>query len=151
MNKFSMKSIPAAVALTAALAFSAHAQNTGVRVGANTNISSDVRANATGGGASVGTNANVNTSTNTSVDNSNAPGVRGAAARTGDRVGNAIGRAGNAVGSATERVTRAPRNAIKSGAARADRGINKGLRTDGPSAATGATVDTSTGNPNQQK
>lgn len=125
MNKFSMRILPAAVALTATLAFAAHAQD-GVRIGTNSNISADVRANASAGGSSSG--ASVNSNTNASVNND------GTVKRAVKRTGNAVQRTGNkvegAVGNAAD-ATRSgayrAKNAVGGVAARADNAIQRNL------------------------
>lgn len=128
MNKFSMRSLPVAVALTATLAFVAHAHD-GVRIGANSNISADVRANAGAGTAgTAGTSVNSNTHTNASVNSD------GTVTRAVKRTGNAVQRTGNkvegAVGDAAD-ATRSgayrAKNAVGGVAARADNAIQRNL------------------------
>lgn len=126
MNKFSMRSIPALVALSATLAFAAHAQD-GVRIGTNSNISADVRANA-GSGASVNSNTTVNTNASASANSD------GTVKRAVKRTGNAVQRTGNkvegAVGNAAD-ATRSgayrAKNAVGGAAARADNAIQRNL------------------------
>jgi hypothetical protein len=126
MNKFSIRAIPAAVALTATLAFAAHAQ-VGVRTGTNTNISADVRANA-GSGASVNsnTNASVNTNASANSDGTVKRAVRktgNAVQRTGNKVEGAVGNAADATRDGSYRA----KNAVGGVAARADGAIQRNL------------------------
>jgi hypothetical protein len=120
MNKFSMRALPAALALMATLAFNAHAQD-GVRTGVNSNISADVRANA-------GTGASVNSSTNASVKSD------GAVKRAAKRTGNAVQRTGNKVENAVGNAADATRDgayrakdAVGGVAAKADSAIQRNL------------------------
>lgn len=127
MNKFTTRSLPAAVALAATLAFAAHAQD-GVRLGTNSNISADVRANASNGGVSATSNTNATVNTNASTNSDNA------VKRTAKRTGNAVQRTGNkvegAVGNAAD-ATRSgayrAKNAVGGAAARADSAIQRNL------------------------
>jgi hypothetical protein len=124
MNKFSLRVIPAAVALTATLAFAAHAQ-VGVRTGTNSNISADVRANA-GSGASVNTNANVNANTSANSDGTVKRAVKktgNAVQRTGNKVEGAVGNAADATRDGSYRA----KNAVGGVAARADSAIQRNL------------------------
>lgn len=144
MNKFSMRSIPAAVALTAVMTFVAHAQmGGGVRDGVNSNIGNDVRTNAnTSVTAGMGTGASVSSHTPTRVQAND-----GAVTRAAKRTGNAVQRTGNRVGVAADKAAGATRsgayrakNAVSNTAARADRGIQNNLpgsRNAGPAAEVG--------------
>ncbi|MEO8024097.1 hypothetical protein [Polaromonas sp.] len=139
MNKFSMRSIPAAAALVVTLAFSAHAQvsvDTGVRTGVNTNIGSDVRANAGVGvnaeASSMGTatrsgsSAGVNSDTRVGAQTSGS-GVKGTVSRAANKTENAVergahaaqrgaGKAVNSVGNVARRADRRIKNALPANA-----------------------------------
>lgn len=124
MNKFSTRSLPAAVALAATLAFAAHAQD-GVRIGANSNISADVRANASNasnGGASVSTNTNASVNSDSTVKRA-AKRTGNAVQRTGNKVEGAVGDAADATRSGAYRA----KNAVGGAAARADNAIQRNL------------------------
>ena len=121
MNKFSTRSLPAAVALAATLAFAAHAQD-GVRIGANSNISADVRANASNGGASVNTNTNASVNSDSTVKRA-AKRTGNAVQRTGNKVEGAVGDAADATRSGAYRA----KNAVGGAAARADNAIQRNL------------------------
>ncbi|MGC1173946.1 hypothetical protein [Polaromonas sp.] len=140
MNKFSMRSIPAAAALVATLAFSAHAQvgvgvDTGVRTGVNTNIGSDVRANAGVGvnaeASSMGTatrsnsSAGVNTDTRVGAQTSGS-GVKGTVSRAANKTENAVERGARA----TQRGAGKAVDAVGNVARRADRRIKNALPAD---------------------
>ncbi|WP_372825092.1 hypothetical protein [Polaromonas sp.] len=117
MNKFSIESISAAAALTAMLAFSAHAQvglgaDVGVRTGVNSNIGSDVRANASASVSGSTYTSGMATRNNTSVDantgasangQASGGGVRGAVGRTANRAENAMVRGAHATSRAAGR------------------------------------------------
>lgn len=121
MTKFSTRSLPAAVALAATLAFAAHAQD-GVRIGANSNISADVRANASNGGASVNTNTNASVNSDSPVKRA-AKRTGNAVQRTGNKVEGAVGDAADATRSGAYRA----KNAVGGAAARADNAIQRNL------------------------
>lgn len=142
MNKFSMRSLPAAMALSATLIFAAHAQvsvgtDLGVRTGVNTNIGNDVRANA-GTSVSVSADTNTNTTANTNATVSSDGTVTraikrsgNAVKRTGSKVTGAVGTAADATKTGAYRA----KNAVSDVAAKADRGIQKRL----PASNAGAT------------
>jgi hypothetical protein len=120
MNKFSMRTLPAALAVTAALAFAAHAQ---VRTGVNSNISADVRANA-GSGASVNSNTSTNASVNSDGTVKRAVKRTGnAVQRTGDKVEGAVGNAADATRDGAYRA----KNAVGGVASKADNAIQRNL------------------------
>ncbi|MBA3594121.1 MAG: hypothetical protein M3Q12_05100 [Pseudomonadota bacterium] len=138
MNKFSIRAISAAALLGAALAGAAFAQD-GVRTGPNTNIGADVRANAAGGVTNSadkqGAAVNADTNTRAGVQASD-PGVRGAVARTGDRVGSAVKRGTNATTKAGYRA----KNSVDGVARRADRRIQNALPNGSTSAGGSASA-----------
>lgn len=143
VNKFSMRSISAAAALTAMLAMTAQAQvslgtglDVGVRTGVNVNIDSDVRANALGGvhgASSADGNMAARSNNSTAIEassNSRADarvsgngGVKGTVSRTGDRVEGAVERGA----SATKRTANRVVDSVSGVARRADRRIQGAL------------------------
>jgi len=120
MNKFSMRALPAAVALAATLSFAAHAQ-VGVRTGTNSNIGADVRANA-GSGASVNSNTNASVNTDGTVKRA-AKRTGNAVQRTGNKVEGAVGNAADATRDGAYRA----KNAVGGVAAKADNAIQRNL------------------------
>lgn len=131
MNKFSMRSLPAAMALSVTLVFAAHAQvsvgaGVGVRTGANANIDSDARANANMGASNSSASASSNTSATVNSDGT----VKRAAKRTGhaiQRTGkNVQGAVGDAADATKSGVYRA-KDAVGDVAARANRSIQNNL------------------------
>jgi hypothetical protein len=123
MNKFSMRSLPAALALTAALAtlaVAAHAQ-VGVRTGTNGNIDSDTRMkaeNAAHGSSSTSASAPAQAAAPASGG-----GVKGALSRTGHKAENLLERGADA----TKRGVKRAESAVGNVASKADRGIQGAL------------------------
>lgn len=121
MNKFSMRVLPVAVALSATLAFTAQAQmGGGVRDGTNSQIDSDARAHAMA-------TVNGNTPAQTPVAAQSSSGVKGTVSRTANRVEGAMGKAADATKRTAKRAGNAVGNSVGSVAERADRGIQNAL------------------------
>ncbi|MDW5441268.1 hypothetical protein [Polaromonas sp. SM01] len=125
MNKFSMRVLPVAVALSATLAFAAQAQmGGGVRDGTNSQIDSDARAHAMA-------TVNGSTSAQTPVAAQSSSGVKGTVSRTANRVEGAMGKAADATKRTAKRTAKragsAVGNSVGSVAERADRGIQNAL------------------------
>jgi hypothetical protein len=131
MKKFALRTLPAAVAMTAVLAFSAQAQ---VHSGVNSNIDNDARVRA---GVSADASVQGRSSGQATVNSTD-----GTVTRAVKRTGNAVKRTGNRVGDVADTAADATRDgayrakgAVGNVAEKANRGIQNNLpaRNAGPS------------------